>query len=72
MLAEWAPWADEFDAIEDAEVVKLGTGHWPQFSQPEALGAGDRRRRSRADRCVGRWRQRGRVSAPCRGRRRRG
>ena len=26
------------DAIEDVEVVKLGTGHWPQFTQPEALG----------------------------------
>ena len=42
-----APWADEFDAIDDAEVVKLGTGHWPQFSQPDALAqailAGGRR-----------------------------
>ena len=38
MLNQWAPWAEAFDAIDDAEVVKLGTGHWPQFTQPEALG----------------------------------
>jgi pimeloyl-ACP methyl ester carboxylesterase len=36
-LSEWAPWADAFNAIEDSEVVKLGTGHWPQFTKPEAL-----------------------------------
>lgn len=36
-LAEWGPWADEFGAIRDTEVVTLGTGHWPQFSQPEAF-----------------------------------
>ena len=40
MHREWAPdWAAEFDAIEDAEVVELGTGHWPQFSQPASAGA---------------------------------
>lgn len=37
-LAQWGPFADEFDAIADAEVVRLGTGHWPQFSQPQRLG----------------------------------
>lgn len=36
-LAQWGPWAAEFEAIEDAEVVRLGTGHWPQFSKPDAL-----------------------------------
>ncbi|MFH8249723.1 alpha/beta fold hydrolase [Microbacterium sp. B2969] len=36
-LAKWGPWAEEFEAIDDAEVVKLGTGHWPQFSQPDEL-----------------------------------
>jgi len=36
-ITQWGPWADEFNAIEHAEVVKLGTGHWPQFSQPDAL-----------------------------------
>ncbi|WP_344091804.1 alpha/beta hydrolase [Microbacterium deminutum] len=37
MLGEWRPWADAFDAIDDSEVVKLGTGHWPQFTKPDAL-----------------------------------
>lgn len=39
MVAQWGPYAAEFDAIEDAEVVKLGSGHWPQFSKPAALAA---------------------------------
>jgi len=37
-IAQWGPYAAEFDAIQDAEIVRLGTGHWPQFSQPAALG----------------------------------
>jgi pimeloyl-ACP methyl ester carboxylesterase len=37
MLGQWAPWLEAFEAIDDAEVVKLGTGHWPQFSDPDAL-----------------------------------
>lgn len=37
-LAQWGPYADEFDAIANTEVVRLGTGHWPQFSQPQRLG----------------------------------
>ncbi|MEU1973727.1 alpha/beta hydrolase [Microbacterium sp. NPDC019599] len=37
VLANWGPWAAEFEAIQAAEVVKLGTGHWPQFSQPDEL-----------------------------------
>lgn len=37
-IAEWGPYADEFQAIESADVMKLGSGHWPQFSQPERLG----------------------------------
>src|SRR5690606_2388358 len=36
-LANWGPFADEFHAIQDAEVVTLGSGHWPQFSMPERL-----------------------------------
>ena len=36
-LADWGPWADEFAALEAVEVVTLGTGHWPQFSQPDLL-----------------------------------
>jgi pimeloyl-ACP methyl ester carboxylesterase len=35
MLAEWGPWADEYAALTDVEVVHLDSGHWPQFSQPE-------------------------------------
>lgn len=36
-LAGWGAWADEFGAIRDSEVVTLGSGHWPQFSQPDAF-----------------------------------
>lgn len=36
-LSNWGSFADEFRAIEDAEVVMLGSGHWPQFSIPERL-----------------------------------
>ena len=38
LVAGWGPHGDEFAAIEDAEVVKLGTAHWPQFSAPDRLG----------------------------------
>ncbi len=37
MLAEWPPYADEFRAIEQVEVVRIGSGHWPQFSVPARL-----------------------------------
>jgi pimeloyl-ACP methyl ester carboxylesterase len=36
-VTEWGPWGDEFAAIHDAEVVRLGSGHWPQFAQPEGV-----------------------------------
>ncbi|BDV30488.1 esterase [Microbacterium terricola] len=36
-VKDWGPWGDEFAAIRDAEVVRLGSGHWPQFSQPQHL-----------------------------------
>ncbi|MGB3732215.1 alpha/beta fold hydrolase [Microbacterium sp.] len=38
-ISEWGPYADEFHAIEDAGVVELGSGHWPQFSMPDRLAA---------------------------------
>ncbi|MGB4778725.1 alpha/beta fold hydrolase [Microbacterium sp.] len=38
LLAKWGPFAHEFDAITDTEIVRLDTGHWPQFSQPQRLG----------------------------------
>ena len=36
-LREWGAFADEFARVRDAEVVRLGSGHWPQFSQPQAF-----------------------------------
>lgn len=38
MLEQWPAWGGEFNAMEDMRVVHLGTGHWPQFTQPVALG----------------------------------
>lgn len=38
-LAEWGPYAEEYEAITDKEVVRLGSGHWPQFSMPQRLAA---------------------------------
>ncbi|MBD7957954.1 alpha/beta hydrolase [Microbacterium sp. Sa4CUA7] len=38
MLAQWPAFDAEFTAIRDAQIVRLGSGHWPQFSQPRALG----------------------------------
>jgi pimeloyl-ACP methyl ester carboxylesterase len=37
-VAQWGPYGEEFGAIADAEVVRLGTAHWPQFTQPGRLG----------------------------------
>lgn len=37
LLEQWGPYAEEYRAIEDAEVVRIGSGHWPQFSVPERL-----------------------------------
>ena len=36
-LEQWGPDAEEFRAIDDAEVVRVGSGHWPQFSMPDRL-----------------------------------
>jgi pimeloyl-ACP methyl ester carboxylesterase len=36
--AGWGPYGEEFRAIADAEVVRIGSGHWPQFSAPQRLG----------------------------------
>lgn len=33
----WGPYADEYRAIDDSEVVRIGSGHWPQFSTPGRL-----------------------------------
>lgn len=37
VLTQWGAFADEFERISDVEVVTLGSGHWPQFSQPGAF-----------------------------------
>ncbi|GGH35047.1 alpha/beta fold hydrolase [Microbacterium album] len=37
MIAHWPEWAAELEAIERLDVVRLGSGHWPQFSRPAAL-----------------------------------
>ncbi|WP_243225778.1 alpha/beta fold hydrolase [Microbacterium sp. CIAB417] len=36
-VANWPPFADEYRAIDDATVVRIGSGHWPQFSVPDRL-----------------------------------
>ncbi len=36
-LDRWGPYADEFRAIAEVEVVRVGSGHWPQFSVPHRL-----------------------------------
>jgi pimeloyl-ACP methyl ester carboxylesterase len=38
MIDQWGSYADEYRAIDDAEVIRIGSGHWPQFSVPETLG----------------------------------
>ncbi|MFJ6531206.1 alpha/beta fold hydrolase [Microbacterium sp. NPDC091662] len=38
MIGQWGAYGDEYRAIDDAEVVRIGSGHWPQFSAPERLG----------------------------------
>lgn len=37
-VAQWGPYGEEFGAIADAEVVRLDTAHWPQFTQPVRVG----------------------------------
>lgn len=38
-LAEWPPYAEEFARVRETEIVHLDSGHWPQFSRPDRLGA---------------------------------
>ncbi|WP_337004978.1 MULTISPECIES: alpha/beta fold hydrolase [unclassified Microbacterium] len=38
MIDQWGPYAEEYRAIDDAEVVRIGSAHWPQFSVPHRLG----------------------------------
>ncbi|MBG9886971.1 hydrolase, partial [Bacillus toyonensis] len=36
-LAQWGAYGEEYRAIRDVEVVRIGSGHWPQFSVPGRL-----------------------------------
>ncbi|MGH3689147.1 MAG: alpha/beta fold hydrolase [Microbacterium sp.] len=38
MIDQWGPYSDEYRAIDTVEVVRIGSGHWPQFSVPVRLG----------------------------------
>ena len=38
MIDQWGPYAEEYHAIDDAEVVRIGSAHWPQFTVPQRLG----------------------------------
>lgn len=37
MLAEWPPFAAEYEAIADKTLIRIGSAHWPQFSVPDRL-----------------------------------
>ena len=39
IIAAAPDWAAELAALEDLEIVELNSGHWPQFSMPDELGA---------------------------------
>lgn len=34
---QWGPYGDEYRAIDDVSVKKIGSGHWPQFTQAARL-----------------------------------
>lgn len=36
-LEKWGPYAEEYRAIDDVEVVRIGSAHWPQFTVPDRL-----------------------------------
>ncbi|WP_313355838.1 alpha/beta hydrolase [Microbacterium sp.] len=36
---DWGPYGEEYRAIANAEVVKIDSGHWPQFTVPDRLAA---------------------------------
>ncbi|MDQ0645386.1 alpha/beta fold hydrolase [Microbacterium murale] len=36
-IDRWGPYGDEYHSIDDATVLKIGSGHWPQFTQPARL-----------------------------------
>ncbi len=36
-LDQWGAYGDEYRGIRDKEVVRIGSGHWPQYSAPDRL-----------------------------------
>lgn len=36
-VGRWGAYGDEYRSIEAVTVAKIGSGHWPQFSQPSRL-----------------------------------
>ena len=38
-IAAAPDWAAELAAVKDLEIIELHSGHWPQFSKPDALAA---------------------------------
>jgi hypothetical protein len=38
IIAAAPDWATGLASLTDLDIVELHSGHWPQFSQPAALG----------------------------------
>ncbi len=38
LIDQWGAFGEEYRAIEDAEVIRIGSAHWPQFTVPDRLG----------------------------------
>lgn len=36
-IEQWGPYRDEYRAIRDVTVARIGSGHWPQFTVPARL-----------------------------------
>lgn len=36
-IDQWGPYGTEYRAIADAEVMQIGSAHWPQFTVPDRL-----------------------------------
>jgi pimeloyl-ACP methyl ester carboxylesterase len=37
LIDQWGAFGEEYRAIEDAEVIRIGSAHWPQFTVPDRL-----------------------------------
>jgi len=36
-ISEWGAYGEEFASLKDVQVERIGSAHWPQFSQPARL-----------------------------------